>query len=71
MITCPYCGDSYYQEDYSTVTALYWAPIYKNGVLISENPNICTTNCTCLTCGKRFSYNNKETRSNVPTQEAF
>ena len=57
---CPYCGESYYAENYSTTTAMYWAPIYKNGVLINENPNTTTTYCTCCNCGKSFSYSNKE-----------
>ena len=57
---CPYCGESYYAENYSTTTAMYWTPIFKNGVLINENPNITTTYCTCCNCGKSFSYTNKE-----------
>ena len=57
---CPHCGESYYAENYSTTTAMYWAPIFKNGVLINENPNITTTHCTCCNCGKSFSYTNKE-----------
>lgn len=57
---CPYCGESYYAENYSTTTAMYWAPIFKNGVLINENPNITTTHCTCCNCGKSFNYTNKE-----------
>lgn len=60
MIKCPHCGESYYQENYSTTTALYWAPIFKNGVLINENPNTTTTHCTCCNCGKSFSYSNKD-----------
>lgn len=57
---CPYCGESYYAENYSTTTAMGWIPIYKNGVLINDNPNITTTHCTCRNCGKSFSYTNKE-----------
>ena len=60
MIKCPYCGESYYQEHYSTCTCLGWTPIYKNGVLINENPNITTTHCTCCACGKSFTYSNKD-----------
>ena len=63
---CPYCGESYYAENYSTTTAMYWAPIFKNGVLINENPNTTTTHCTCCNCGKSFSYTNKE-RSKMQT----
>ena len=57
---CPHCGESYYQENYSTTTCLGWAPVYKNGVLMNENPNTTTTYCTCCNCGKSFSYTNKE-----------
>ena len=60
---CPKCGESYYQENYSVSTAMYWAPVYKNGVLISENPNTTTTYCTyctCCNCGHSFSYSNKD-----------
>lgn len=57
---CPKCGESYYRENYSVSTAMYWAPVYKNGVLISENPNTITTYCTCCNCGHSFSYSNKD-----------
>ena len=60
MIKCPKCGESYYRENYSTTTALYWAPIYKNGVLINENPNTTTTYCTCCNCGNNFTINSKD-----------
>lgn len=59
MIRCPNCGESYYAENYSTTTAMGWTPIFKNGVLINENPNVTTTHCTCCNCGRSFSYNNK------------
>lgn len=60
MIRCPYCGESYYREEYSTRTALMWYPVYKDGKLISRDPNITTTRCTCMNCGNAFSYSNKE-----------
>jgi hypothetical protein len=53
---CPHCGDSYYQELYSTTTAIAWTPIYKNGVLQNSNPNVTTTYCRCLNCGKKFDH---------------
>ena len=59
MIKCPHCGESYYAEKYSVSTVLGWTPVYRNGKLINENPNITTTHCTCLNCHKDFSYNNK------------
>ena len=40
LIKCPNCGESYYRENYSTTTCLGWTPIYKNGVLMNENPNV-------------------------------
>lgn len=60
MIKCPYCGESYYAEKYSMTTALGWMPIYKNGKLISTDPNTTTTFCTCMNCHKEFYYDNKE-----------
>lgn len=65
MIKCPNCGESYYAENYSTTTAMYWAPIFKNGVLINENPNTTTTYCTCCNCGHNFSYSNKDEISDL------
>lgn len=53
---CPHFGKSYYQERYSMTTAMGWVPIYRDGVLMNSNPNITTTYCYCLNCGKEFSY---------------
>lgn len=60
LIKCPNCDESYYQENYSITTCLGWTPIYKNGVLINENPNVSTTYCTCLNCGNNFSYSSRK-----------
>ena len=60
MIKCPYCGESYYMERYTTRTAMYYPPIWKNGVNINPDRNKSTTVCTCMNCGKEFSYDNKE-----------
>ena len=60
MVRCPYCGDSYYQELYSTTVCVYSPAIYKNGELISKTPNTLRTVCRCLSCSKEFSYTNKE-----------
>lgn len=60
MITCPICGESYYQENYSTTTCIGWTPIFKNGVLMNENPNDTITYCTCCNCGHNFSYSDKD-----------
>lgn len=53
---CPHCGESYYMEKYSTRTAVYYPPIFKDGININPDRNITTTYCTCMNCGKDFSY---------------
>lgn len=53
---CPHCGYSYYQHLYSTSTLVNYVPVYKDGVLINNNPNKTTNYCRCLNCGKDFSY---------------
>lgn len=51
---CPHCGESYYTEMYSTSTAMYYPPIYKDGVNINPDRNMLTTHCECLNCHKEF-----------------
>ena len=53
---CPYCGESYYQELYSTTTCVYSPAIYKDGELISKSPSTIRSVCRCLNCGKEFSH---------------
>lgn len=53
---CPHCGECYYMERYSVRTAVYYPPIYKNGVNINPDRNKTTTICTCMNCGKEFSF---------------
>ena len=53
---CPHCGESYYSEQYFIRTLLGWTPIYKDGVLMNYDPNVTTTYCICLSCGKGFSF---------------
>ena len=60
VVRCPYCGDSYYQELYSTTTCVYSPAIYKNGELISKGANKSRKVCRCLSCGKEFSCVSKE-----------
>lgn len=43
-------------ERYKTQTAMYFPPIYKDGVNINPDRNITTCVCQCLTCGAIFSY---------------
>lgn len=56
IIHCPHCGKSFYEELYSTRTALYYPPIYKDGVNINTDCNKSTTYCRCLNCGEDFNY---------------
>ena len=55
-IKCPKCRQSYFMENYSVGTAVYYPPIYKDGVNINPDGNITTTVCTCLNCNEIFSY---------------
>lgn len=55
---CQHCGKSYYMERYSTRTCIGWTPVYKDSVLMNSNPNVTTTYCQCLNCGKAFSFKN-------------
>lgn len=56
LIKCPHCNESYYAERYRTTTCMAWTPIYKNGILINDDPNKTTVECYCLNCGKYFTY---------------
>ena len=51
---CPHCGESYYTEEYSMSTAVYYPPIWKDGVNINPDRNKSTTHCRCLKCNKEF-----------------
>ena len=55
-IRCPRCGESYYMERYTTNTAVYYPPVYKEGLNINPDQNLSTTTCTCLNCGHDFVY---------------
>lgn len=55
-VKCPKCGESYYQELYSSSTCMYFPPIYKNGVNINPDRNKIATHCKCINCGEYFSY---------------
>lgn len=55
---CPHCGESYYRENHSCVTAVHYPPIYKDGVNINPDRNTSTTYCTCMNCGKDFTITN-------------
>ena len=53
---CPNCGQSYYIENYCSRTAVYYPPIYKDGININPDRNTTTHHCTCMNCGEDFSY---------------
>lgn len=53
---CPKCGESYYMENSRMSTAVYYPPIYKDGVNINPDKNVSTVYCTCMNCGNEFSY---------------
>ena len=53
-IQCPKCNVSYYVEQATIATLLAWEPIYKDGKLISQDPNTYTTSCKCMACGQGF-----------------
>ena len=59
LVRCPHCGESYYMEKHSERTAVYYPPIYKDGVNINPDRNTTTTHCTCMNCGRNFSYKNR------------
>ena len=54
LIRCPYCDESYYQEGMNISTAVWYPPIWKDGVNINPDRNTHTTHCHCLNCGKEF-----------------
>lgn len=53
-VKCPHCGESYYTEMFSTSTAVYYPPVYKDGVNINPDMNTSTIHCKCLNCHKEF-----------------
>ena len=53
-VHCPFCGHSYFMTHYSTITAVYYPPIYKDGVNQNPDGNVTTTYCTCMNCHHKF-----------------
>ena len=53
-IVCPNCGASYFQEGATMTTAVYYPPIWKDGININPDRNTSTTECRCLNCGQKF-----------------
>ena len=50
-IMCPKCHKKHFTVGESTCTLAYHQPVYKDGVNINPNHNICTTKYTCCECG--------------------
>lgn len=55
-IKCPNCGASHYEHKYSTCTAVYYPPIYKDGVNTNPDGNVTTNYCKCIKCNHNFYY---------------
>ena len=53
---CPYCGESYYYENYQLSTANYTPVVYRDGVPFQAHTNNVSHFCTCVVCGNTFSY---------------
>lgn len=56
-IMCPHCGAKCFEEKYTSTTLIYVPKVFKNGKLVqTSNPNVSTTYCRCLKCGKDFEF---------------
>lgn len=54
MIKCPNCGKSHYSTGVSTCTAVYYPPIWKDGININPDRNTTTTHAHCCECHYDF-----------------
>lgn len=54
MIKCPHCGASYYSTGPSMRTAVYYPPIWKDGVNTNPDMNVTTTEAHCYECNYDF-----------------
>lgn len=59
LIRCPQCKQSYYVEKFTASTAVYYPPVYKNGVNINPDKNITAHYCRCCNCGNEFTYSTR------------
>ena len=48
---CPRCGASHYCVGPSSMTCVYYAPVYKDGININPDRNTRTTQYECCNCG--------------------
>ena len=51
-IVCPHCGAKHFTIGLSFCTAVYYPPVYKDGVNMNLGQNTVTTNYQCLNCNK-------------------
>lgn len=49
---CPHCGESYWSPRDATITAVYYEPIYKDGININPDRNTVSRTYHCWACGK-------------------
>jgi DNA-directed RNA polymerase subunit RPC12/RpoP len=54
-ISCPHCGEKYFTVGASMITAIYYPPIYKDGININPDKNTTTTTYHCLACNKDWT----------------
>ena len=67
MIKCPHCGASHYSEGPSMRTAVYYPPIWKDGINVNPDRNVTTTEAHCYECNYDFII--KECAGEVWTEE--
>ena len=66
MIKCPNCGASHYSEGPSFRTAVYYPPIWKDGVNTNPDRNVTTTEAHCCEC--HYDFTIKECYDKVWTE---
>ena len=67
MIKCPNCGASHYSEGPSMRTAVYYPPVWKDGVNTNPDRNTTTTKAHCYECNYDFII--KECAGEVWTEQ--
>lgn len=66
MIKCPHCGASHYSTGPSMRTAVYYPPIWKDGININPDMNTTTTRAHCCEC--HYDFVIKEQGPNIWTE---
>lgn len=66
-IVCPHCGAKHFSLDYCTSTALHIPSIVKDGKIVESSlHNTVTQHCTCMECGKTFSFEEGNKKEILP-----